>query len=82
MYLHVAGYKLQQIANRLQCMQSSVCYAIRRFQETGSNLDRPRSGRPRVSTRADDTYLCQISHRRRNLTARQLKESGTESGTG
>ena len=71
--LRQAGFRQQWIADRLQCRQSSNCYAIRSFQETGSNLDHPRSGRPRVSTRADDAYLCQIARRRRNLTARQLQ---------
>ena len=73
MALHQAGFRQQQIADRLQCKQSSICYTISSLQETGSNLDHPRSGRPRVTTRADDAYLCQIARRRRNLTARQLK---------
>ena len=71
--LRQAGVRQQHIADRLQRRQSSMCYAIRRFQETGSNLDHPRSGRPRVSTRADDAYMCAIAHRRTNPTARQLR---------
>ena len=71
--LQQAGFRQQQIGDRLQCMQSSVCYTISKFQETGTNLDHPRSGLPRVSTCADDAYLYQIARRRRNLTARQLQ---------
>ena len=50
MALRQAGFRQQHLADR-------ICYAIRRFQETGSNLDHPRSGRPHVSIRADEAYI-------------------------
>ena len=83
--LRQAVFRQQHIADRLQCRQSSICYAIRIFQETGSNLDHPRSGRPRVSTRADDAYMCTIAHRRTNPRERiqyQIHRSGSEGCVG
>lgn len=71
--LHQTGFKLRRIARQLQCSKSAVFEAIRRFQETGFNVDRPRSGRPRISTPADDNYLCQTARRRRKVTARSLQ---------
>ena len=45
------------------------CHGLRRHQETGSNVDRRRSGRPRASSARDDAYLQFIARRRRQITA-------------
>jgi transposase len=70
--LRNAGLSVRRIAQQLQCSKSTVQDAIRRHQETGSNRDHQRSGRPRISTARDDAYLCQLARRRRKTTARVL----------
>lgn len=67
-----AGFSKREIGRRLTCSAYAVRQAIRRHQETGSNQDRPRSGRPRVSTARDDAYLALIARRRRKVTARSM----------
>ena len=39
------------------CTQNTIEHLRRRFRVTGSVADRPRSGRPRVTTAADDHYI-------------------------
>ena len=41
----------------------------RRFRVTGNVADRPRSGRPRVTTAADDRYIVLQHLRNRRMTA-------------
>lgn len=72
--LHQAGFSVRNIARRVNCGKSAVQTAIQRYEESGSNRDRPRSGRPRVSSARDDAYLIQIARRRRQLTARMMQE--------
>ena len=68
--LYNAGLSQRRIARDLQCSKTAVLSAIRRFHETGSNVDRPRPGHPRVTTPRDDAYLCLVARRRRKVTAR------------
>ena len=71
--LAATGLSQQRIAHQISCSQSSVSKAIQRFRESGSNVDRPRSGAPRVSTARDDAYLCHRARRLRHVTARALQ---------
>ena len=71
--LHQVGYSTREVGRRLLCSQSSVSYTIRRYDETGNNDNRRRSGRPRASTPRDDQYLCRIARRHRFMTARMLQ---------
>ena len=67
-----AAFSKREIGCRLTCSDYAVRQAIRRYEETGSNQDRPRSGRPRVSSARDDAYLALLARRRRKVTARTL----------
>ena len=43
------GKRVSEIAKSLNLVKSTVSRTIKRFQETGSNNDRPGKGRPRTS---------------------------------
>ena len=51
------------------CTQKTIKHLWKRFRVTGNVADRPRSGRPRVSTAADDCYIVLHHLRNRRLTA-------------
>lgn len=51
------GLSTRQIARRLNIGQSDVVRCWNRFQTTGSVEDRPRSGRPRSTTRNEDRFI-------------------------
>ena len=55
--LHEEGKGATEIGRRLGMHRNTVCYAIKRYQETGSNDDRPRSGRPRTTTTAANRWI-------------------------
>ena len=46
---------------------------IKRYDETGSHEDRPRKGRPRVTSAAEDKFIRVTSLRNRKLTAPQIR---------
>lgn len=71
--LHDCGYSSRQIAKKIVVSQTSVVNAIRRYQQTGSNKTRPRSGRPRVTTVQEDTFIVVKSKRNRALTAPDIR---------
>ena len=58
-----AGMSIAQVARFFQCSHRTVRLWQRRFANTGSLNDLPRSGRPRVTTREDDRYIV-LSHLR------------------
>nr|CAH7754046.1 unnamed protein product [Callosobruchus chinensis] len=64
------GLSRHQIANRLR---STVSKTIRRHEETGEVNSRPRTGRPTVSTRGEDTYIAQLARRERSVTIPVLR---------
>ncbi|XP_071102331.1 uncharacterized protein [Haliotis cracherodii] len=63
------GATPRQIARTFNCSQTTISKLIIHYQQTGQNQDRPRSGRPRVTTPADDRYIRQIHLRNRCVTA-------------
>ena len=71
--LQQAGYSTREIGRCLLCSQNSVSYTMCRYDETGNNDDRRRSGRPRASTPRDDQYLCRIARRHLFMTARIIQ---------
>ncbi|XP_046336687.2 putative ankyrin repeat protein RF_0381 [Haliotis rufescens] len=62
------GATQRQIARTFNCSQTTISKLIIRYQQTGQTQDRPRSGRPRVTTPADDRYIRQIHLRNRPVT--------------
>ncbi|XP_048257253.1 uncharacterized protein LOC125382930 [Haliotis rufescens] len=63
------GATQRQIARTFNCTQTTISKLIIRYQQTGQTQDRPRSGRPRVTTPAEDRYIGQIHLRNRCVTA-------------
>lgn len=77
--LHNEGFTVRYIANRLNLPRSTVGDAITRFEKTGSNQDRKRSGRPRVTSKAEDRSLIIMSKMNRKLTAPEIQMRFNES---
>lgn len=67
------GVSQREIANRLHCSQPAISKLLQKHTHTGSVLDLPRSGRPRISTPHEDATLIQRSLQHRRHTARQLR---------
>ena len=57
------------VSRQFGCTQKTIERLRRRFHVTGNVVDRPRSGRPRVTTAADDRYIVLPHLRNRRLTA-------------
>ena len=47
---------------------------VRRLRETGQLADRPRSGRPRVTSQRQDRFICLSHFRNRHLTATETAD--------
>ena len=56
------------IARTLGFSRQTIINLFRRFQQTGRTADRPRSGRPRVTTPQEDRYIRVLHLRNRFLT--------------
>ena len=69
---------MEAIASRVKCSHSAVSKTLKRLKESGSVDDRPRSGRPRLSSARDDRELVRICLRNRRLTSTQLKRDWNE----
>ena len=52
---------------------SAVAKTIKHYDETGSHEDRPRKGRPRVTSAAEDKFIRVTSLRNHKLTAPQIR---------
>ena len=63
------GASQRQIARTFNCSQTTIRRLLIRYQQTGQTRDRPRSGRPRVTTPAEDRCIRQIHLRNRFVTA-------------
>lgn len=68
-----AGMPQNRVAQLFGVSLSTIKRLRRRFQETGDVKDRPRSGRPRVTTGQDDLYIRMAALRNRRLNASQLQ---------
>lgn len=63
-----AGQSQSQVARALRVSQSTISRLWHRFQQTGSSAPAPRSGRPRVTTQAQDRYI-RLTHLRHRFQA-------------
>ena len=63
------GQRQQQVANHFGVNVSTIERLVRRLRETGHLADRPRSGRPRVTSRRQDRTIRLAHLRNRHLTA-------------
>ena len=71
--LYREGWTQKRIAAHLGCSQNAVYLAIRRRQATGTHENRPKSGRPRISTPRDDRYLVRQCQGNRTLSVPALQ---------
>lgn len=69
------GISGREVARRLGVSHSVIQRLHERFQATGSADARPRSGRPRVTTRRQDRYLQLSALRDRAVTSRTLRSN-------
>ena len=67
-----AGQSFWQVAAVVRVAQSTMSSLLQRFNATQSVNDRRRSGRPRTTTRQQDNYICNITLRNPQITARAL----------
>ena len=64
------------MARILNCTQLTITRLIQRYRVTGRTADRPRSGRPRVTTANDDRHLCILQLRNIYLTVTSSAATG------
>ena len=64
-----AGMSATVVSRHFGCTRKTIELLQRRFLVTGNVADRPRSGRPRVTTAADDGYIVLQHLRNGRLTA-------------
>ncbi|KAL1489844.1 hypothetical protein ABEB36_013776 [Hypothenemus hampei] len=62
-----AGRLQREVANFFQVSESVISRLVHRYRETENVTERPRSGRPRVTTPAQDRFLT-VSIRRDPLS--------------
>ena len=67
--LLMQGQRQQQVANHFGVNVSTIERLVRRLRETGHLADRPRSGRPRVTSRRQDRTIRLAHLRNHHLTA-------------
>ena len=67
--LLLQGQRQQQVANHFGVNVSTIERLVRRLRGTGRLADRPRSGRPRVTSRRQDRTIRLAHLRNRQLTA-------------
>ena len=67
--LLMQGQRQQQVANHFGVNVSTIERLVRRLRETGHLADRPRSGRPRVTSRRHGRTIRLAHLRNRHLTA-------------
>ncbi|CAJ0923773.1 unnamed protein product [Ranitomeya imitator] len=68
------GPSLRKIGKTLKVSPSAVAKTIKHYRETGSHEDRPRKGRPRVTSASEDKIFRVTSLRDRRLTAAQIRD--------
>ena len=67
--LLMQGQRQQQVANHFGVNVSTIVRLVTRLRQTGHLADRPRSGRPRVTSRRQDRTIRLAHLRNRHLTA-------------
>ena len=76
------GVSQSDVGRHFAVHRSVIHRAWQRFQATGQYSARPRSGRPRATTRREDQYVVLSARRQRFVTARRLQtDLQTATGT-
>lgn len=79
--LRQENYSYREIAKKLSISVNAVMTTLQRYAKTGSNKDRKRSGRPRVTSKSEEKHLRLSSLRNRRLTVPQLTSKVNETRT-
>lgn len=72
-----AGILQNQVAANFGVSPSMISKLKAKFRDTGDVKDRPRSGRPRKTTAAEDRYIIMAALRNRRLSAKTLQARHT-----
>ena len=64
-----AGVSVADVARQFNCHRNTIIKLQRRYHQNGSVRDRPRSGRPKVTTARQDRHLTLTHLRHRFKTA-------------
>ena len=64
-----AGMGSREVVRRFRTSHQTINRIRQRYRQTGQFKDRHRSGRPKVTTRAEDRYVTNIVARNRFMTA-------------
>lgn len=67
------GMSYRKIAARIGCSVGSVCKIVKKQQQTGTVVDRPITGRKRITTQRQDRIITRISLADRRKTAPQIR---------
>ena len=70
-----AGQRQADVAHALNVSQSTISGLWNRFRQSGSTADAPRSGRPRVTTPAQDRFIRLRHLRNRFLSAQSTVQA-------
>ena len=76
-----AGMRQVEVARRLGVSQSVISRLRTRLAQTNSTLDRRRSGRTRSTSQTQDRFLRTSALRSRSVSAEQLRERLSRTGT-
>ena len=76
-----AGMRQVEVARRLGVSQSVISRLRTRLAQTNSTLYRRQSGRPRSTSQAQDRFLRMSALRPRSVSADQLRERLSRTGT-
>uniref|UniRef100_A0A096MC38 Transposase IS30-like HTH domain-containing protein n=1 Tax=Poecilia formosa TaxID=48698 RepID=A0A096MC38_POEFO len=68
------GQSVRKIGKTLKVSPSAVAKTIKHYKETGSHEDRPRKGRPGVTSAAEDKFIRVTSLRNRRLAAARIRD--------
>ena len=72
--LLLGGARASDVARRFGYTERTIYHLQQRVRQTGSVNDRPRSGRPRITTPWEDRYIVTSSRRHRLMTATKLMQ--------
>ena len=71
--LHEMGMSYCKIAGRIDCSVGSVCEIVKKQQQTVTVVDRPITGRKRITTQRQDRIITRISLDDRRKMAPQIR---------
>ena len=68
-----AGMRSWKVARRFRISHQTINRIVQRYRHSGQFKDLPQSGRPRVTTRAEDRYVTNVVARNRFVTGPEVR---------